>query len=189
MPWPSRKTRPCWMSCWPMRWRSGPGGVRAAARQDADGQLSERGAEGPGPPVRYVSQWHDHASAVLELEADLDDVYVQDVDILRWNGEGRLVSFPVMGRLHVSVLDAGQSRFVTRRTAYYGPAELLPGHGPDARGRLGHPQDMDTGECPDRGVCAAPQWTYITCGLAAPGQQPCWPPMPPSRTCWPSASR
>jgi hypothetical protein len=46
----------------------------------------------------YVSQWHDHASAVLELEADLEGVYVQDVDILRWNGEGRLVSFTVMVR-------------------------------------------------------------------------------------------
>jgi hypothetical protein len=48
--------------------------------------------------LRYFSQWHDHASAVLEFEADLDDVYVQDVDILRWNGEGRLVSFTVMVR-------------------------------------------------------------------------------------------
>jgi hypothetical protein len=39
-------------------------------------------------PLPYVSQWHDHASAVLEFEADLEGVYVQDVDILRWNGEG-----------------------------------------------------------------------------------------------------
>ena len=46
----------------------------------------------------YVSQWHDHASAVLASEADLDDVYAQDVDILRWNGERRLVSFTVMVR-------------------------------------------------------------------------------------------
>ena len=30
-----------------------------------------------GPSLRYVSQWHDHASAVLEFEADLDGVYVQ----------------------------------------------------------------------------------------------------------------
>ena len=29
-----------------------------------------------GPTLRYVSQWHDHASAVLEFEADLDGVYV-----------------------------------------------------------------------------------------------------------------
>jgi hypothetical protein len=38
-----------------------------------------------GPSLRYASQWHDHASAVLEFEADLDGVYVQGVDILRWN--------------------------------------------------------------------------------------------------------
>jgi hypothetical protein len=51
-----------------------------------------------GPSLRYVSQWHDPTSAVLEFEADLEGVYVQGVDILRWNGEGRLVSFTVMVR-------------------------------------------------------------------------------------------
>jgi hypothetical protein len=51
-----------------------------------------------GPSLRYVSQWHDHASAVLEFEADLDGIYIQGVDILRWDGEGKLVSFTVMVR-------------------------------------------------------------------------------------------
>jgi len=51
-----------------------------------------------GPSLRYVSQWHDHAGAVLEFEADLEGVYVQGVDILRWNAEGKLVSFTVMVR-------------------------------------------------------------------------------------------
>ena len=51
-----------------------------------------------GPSLRYVSQWHDQASAVLEFEADLDGSYVQGVDILRWNAEGKLVSFTVMVR-------------------------------------------------------------------------------------------
>jgi hypothetical protein len=51
-----------------------------------------------GPSLRYVSQWHDEASAVLEFEADLEGIYVQGVDILRWNGEGKLVSFTVMVR-------------------------------------------------------------------------------------------
>jgi len=51
-----------------------------------------------GPSLRYVSQWHDQASAVLEFEADLDGVYLQGVDILRWNAEGKLVSFTVMVR-------------------------------------------------------------------------------------------
>ena len=51
-----------------------------------------------GPTLRYVSQWHDQSSAVLEFEADLDGVYVQGVDILRWNAEEKLVSFTVMVR-------------------------------------------------------------------------------------------
>lgn len=51
-----------------------------------------------GPSLRYVSQWHDQGSAVLEFEADLDGVYVQGVDILRWGGAGKLVSFTVMVR-------------------------------------------------------------------------------------------
>ncbi len=51
-----------------------------------------------GPSLRYVSQWHDNTSAVLEFEADLDGSYVQGVDMLRWNAEGKLVSFTVMVR-------------------------------------------------------------------------------------------
>jgi hypothetical protein len=51
-----------------------------------------------GPSLRYVSEWHDQASAVLEFEAELDGVYVQGVDMLRWNGDGKLVSFTVMVR-------------------------------------------------------------------------------------------
>jgi hypothetical protein len=51
-----------------------------------------------GPTLRYVGQWHDDASAVLEFEADLDGVYVQGVDMMRWNADGKLVSFTVMVR-------------------------------------------------------------------------------------------
>jgi hypothetical protein len=51
-----------------------------------------------GPSLRYVSEWYDDRSAVLEFEASLDGVYVQGVDILRWNAEGKLVSFTVMVR-------------------------------------------------------------------------------------------
>jgi hypothetical protein len=51
-----------------------------------------------GPSLRYVSEWHDQASAVLEFEAELEGVYVQGVDMMRWNGDGKLVSFTVMVR-------------------------------------------------------------------------------------------
>ena len=51
-----------------------------------------------GPSLRYVGEWHDDGSAVLEFEADLDGTYVQGIDLLRWNSDGRLVSFTVMVR-------------------------------------------------------------------------------------------
>jgi SnoaL-like domain len=51
-----------------------------------------------GPSLRYVGEWHDQASAVLEFEAELDGIYVQGVDMLRWNDDGQLVSFTVMVR-------------------------------------------------------------------------------------------
>ncbi len=51
-----------------------------------------------GPSVRYIGEWHDDSSAVLEFEANLDGSYVQGVDMLRWNDEGKLISFTVMVR-------------------------------------------------------------------------------------------
>jgi hypothetical protein len=51
-----------------------------------------------GPSLRYLSQWHDEVSAVLEFEAELDGSYVQGVDMLRWNSDNQLVSFTVMVR-------------------------------------------------------------------------------------------
>lgn len=51
-----------------------------------------------GPSLRYVSEWYDQASAVLEFEAELEGSYVHGVDMLRWNGDGKLVSFTVMVR-------------------------------------------------------------------------------------------
>jgi SnoaL-like domain len=51
-----------------------------------------------GPSLRYVGQWHDQSSAVLEFEAELEGAYVQGVDMLRWNDDGRLISFTVLVR-------------------------------------------------------------------------------------------
>ena len=51
-----------------------------------------------GPSLRYVAEWYDARSAVLEYEATLDGVYIQGVDILRWNGDDKLISFTVMAR-------------------------------------------------------------------------------------------
>jgi hypothetical protein len=51
-----------------------------------------------GPTVRYVREWYDTSSAVLEFEADLDGVIVHGVDLLQWNTADRLTSFTVMVR-------------------------------------------------------------------------------------------
>ena len=51
-----------------------------------------------GPSLRYVGEWHGDTSAVLEFEAELDGVYVQGVDMLRWNGADQLTGFTVMVR-------------------------------------------------------------------------------------------
>ncbi|HTX25577.1 MAG TPA: nuclear transport factor 2 family protein [Streptosporangiaceae bacterium] len=51
-----------------------------------------------GPSLRYVGEWHGETSAVLEFEAELDGLYVQGVDMLGWDGEGKLVTFTVMVR-------------------------------------------------------------------------------------------
>ena len=51
-----------------------------------------------GPTLRYVDEWFDERSAVLEFEADLDGAYVQGVDMMRWGADDRLTSFTVMVR-------------------------------------------------------------------------------------------
>jgi hypothetical protein len=51
-----------------------------------------------GPSLRYVEEWCGPSSAVLEFEAELDGLYVQGVDMLRWNDAGQLTSFTVMVR-------------------------------------------------------------------------------------------
>jgi hypothetical protein len=50
----------------------------------------------PGPRCGIVGEWHDQSNAVMEFEAELEGVYVHGVDMLRWNGEDKLVSSTVM---------------------------------------------------------------------------------------------
>jgi hypothetical protein len=45
-----------------------------------------------------MHEWHDESSAVLEFEAELDGVYLQGVDMLRWDSADKLITFTVMVR-------------------------------------------------------------------------------------------
>jgi hypothetical protein len=47
---------------------------------------------------RYVGEWTGEDSAVLEFELVLDGIYVDGVDLIRWNEQGLIVQFKVMMR-------------------------------------------------------------------------------------------
>lgn len=51
-----------------------------------------------GPTLRYVEEWYNDRSAVLEFEAELDGSFVQGIDLLRWDDADRLIEFTVMVR-------------------------------------------------------------------------------------------
>jgi deoxyribonuclease V len=67
----------------------------------------------------------------------------------------------------VRVLDGVQLRFVTSWAACCRPpARAAARQDSDARRRFGHPQDMETGECTEPGVCAAVDVHYMSTGGA-----------------------
>lgn len=51
-----------------------------------------------GPTLRYLDEWVNDTSAVLEFEASLDGRTVHGVDMLRWNDDAKLTGFTVMVR-------------------------------------------------------------------------------------------
>jgi hypothetical protein len=81
-----------------MRWCSGPAVFAPQDGKALTTSYLSAALRVLGPTLRYVSQWHDHVSAVLDFEADLDGVYVEGMDILRWNDHVKLVSFTIMVR-------------------------------------------------------------------------------------------
>ena len=47
---------------------------------------------------RYVGEWSGESSAVLEFETVIDGLQVNGVDIIHWDGTGRITRFKVMVR-------------------------------------------------------------------------------------------
>ena len=50
------------------------------------------------PTFCYTGQWLGERSAVLEFEATIDDVFVNGVDLIRWNEHDLIMEFKVMVR-------------------------------------------------------------------------------------------
>ena len=71
----------------------------AAAKQTLAGSKpTGDGSAGSEPAFRYVKQVLDGDTAVLEFETLVEDTYVNGVDIIRIDDEGRIVEFRVMLR-------------------------------------------------------------------------------------------
>ena len=51
-----------------------------------------------GSDFRYVGQWYDEHSAILEFTTDIDGIHVNGVDMIAWNDDGQITSFKVMLR-------------------------------------------------------------------------------------------
>ena len=47
---------------------------------------------------RYLDEWYGDHSAVLEFELTLEGTYVNGIDLIRWNDDGKIVLFKVMVR-------------------------------------------------------------------------------------------
>lgn len=50
------------------------------------------------PAFRYVREIESASDAVLEFETDIDGILVNGVDLIRWNGDGKITEFKVMIR-------------------------------------------------------------------------------------------
>ncbi|WP_267225563.1 nuclear transport factor 2 family protein [Dyella silvae] len=50
------------------------------------------------PTFRYVREIVGTSDAMLEFEVEIDGILVNGVDIIKWNGMGRIVEFKVMLR-------------------------------------------------------------------------------------------
>ncbi len=53
---------------------------------------------GGGGKFRYVKEVLDHPTAVLEFETEMEGKYVNGVDIITCNDEGKIIEFKVMIR-------------------------------------------------------------------------------------------
>ncbi len=72
-----------------------------AAGQTLPGEVkgtSPKSSDGPGGAFRYTKQVMAGDTAVLEFETTVEGKYVNGVDIIRGNDDGRIVEFRVMIR-------------------------------------------------------------------------------------------
>lgn len=51
-----------------------------------------------GPTFKYLDEWRNDTGAVLEFENEIDGIKLNGVDIITFDGDGRITHFKVMVR-------------------------------------------------------------------------------------------
>ena len=72
-----------------------PGGPSDDRDSNEPSSASDESAESK---FRYVREVVGENDAVLEFETEVDGIFVNGVDMIRWNDEGKIVDFKVMIR-------------------------------------------------------------------------------------------
>lgn len=67
-------------------------------------------------PFRYLREVVGHDQAVLEFETEIDGVYVNGIDWIRWDADGQIVDFKVLLR-PAQALGAVQARMAAMLAA------------------------------------------------------------------------
>ena len=49
-------------------------------------------------PFKYIKEIIDKNSAVLEFETTVDGIYINGIDLVSWNDEGKITEFKVIVR-------------------------------------------------------------------------------------------
>ena len=69
------------------------GGVFGEGTKDAMSDSNESQSN-----FKYIKEIIGEKSALLEFESEMDGIYVNGVDVISWNGEGKITEFKVIIR-------------------------------------------------------------------------------------------
>ena len=62
------------------------------------GEGSSKEEESRSKPFKYIKEVIDKNSAVLEFESTIDGIYINGIDLMTWNDDGKITEFKVIVR-------------------------------------------------------------------------------------------
>ena len=62
------------------------------------GEGPAKGEESKSKPFKYIKEVIDKNSAVLEFESTIDGIYINGIDLVSWNDQGKITEFKVIVR-------------------------------------------------------------------------------------------